>query len=69
MIWGNVEFILDFKAGITWIISFMMITINEFETFDQFSHIVIDILTIVSLVIAIGYTINRWYRYRRKFKQ
>ena len=66
MIWGNVEFILDFKAGITWIISGIMLVINGWVTFEEISHRIIDILTIVSLIIAIGYTINRWYKYIKK---
>ena len=63
---NDIEFILDFKSGITWIISGIMLVINGWVTFEEISHRIIDILTIVSLMIAIGYTINRWYKYIKK---
>lgn len=55
--------IIDVKAGFTWIVSAVMVFVNDMlgDSVQGSTNAVVDVLTIMSLIVAIGYTATRWY--------
>ena len=58
--------ILDIRTASTWILGFLGVGAQKFN-YEYISHIVIDVLTVVSLTVAIVYTIHRYLKSKKSW--
>ena len=56
--------IFDIKTASTWLLGLMGVSVQKFN-FEYISHVLIDVLTVMSLGVAIGYTIHRWIKSKK----
>lgn len=65
-------FDVDLKLILTWATSGSIVMLNKVglpvDTYEEWVVVIIDLLTVISLAVAIGYTITRWRRLLRERK-
>ena len=62
---------VDLKLILTWMGTGSMVMLNKFfgfniQNYEFWTVFIIDSLTVLSLVVALGYTIARWRKLNKK---